>query len=345
MRTHRFLSRRFVRIVRVVLFSPRLLMFMVALASGACGRAGEDAAGGAVRVALLPYPAHTLFLIAEEEGLYREVGVNVELVRIPSGTGALPLLLQGEIDVLPTVLTPGLLNAIARGSSARIVGVNSVFGTAGCTEQAIVRAPSSRNTSGRFRPRRISTGREPFTRFFVDRAFSREGLRLEDSEVVQAPRAAESEALRDGGIDAAFMGEPWLMRALALGSEVWVAAEEAMPGYPYGIIAFSSRLVGPDAELGRRLMTAFLRAAQRSNAGPTPKNLAAAARTTGLSPETLGKVCWPRYERDLRGDLARTREFQRWAVERGYLDRELAVEEFWTPAFVEYALQQLDGGR
>jgi len=76
-----------------------------------------------IRVGGVPEHFNLPWRLAIEEGSFRALGLNVEWVDFPGGTGAIMKALHaGEVDIA-TPLTEGAIIAIANGNSSRIAAV------------------------------------------------------------------------------------------------------------------------------------------------------------------------------------------------------------------------------
>jgi len=308
-----------------------------------------------VRVMILPHLTFAPLLIAQEEGFFAAEGLDVRFSRLGSGASTVPLLLQGKLDVLPTPASPALLNAIARGSPVRFVADKGHLpASRSCSHLGIVvrrellKPLGSEETSsaGEWKTpsiRRLSTTRDALLGFLVTKAFESRGLTLEDVETMQIPAAAELAALRNGAIDAAFIGEPWMSRLLERGDgAVWIELEDVMPGMQYSLIVYGRRLLEEDPELGRRFMVAYLRGVRQLNQGKTERNLEILEAATGFDREELRRLCWPSFRDDGWINAESLIEFQHWAVDRGLIDAPVSKQQFWEPSFIEYANQALE---
>ena len=86
-----------------------------ALLLAACGGVPDAADGRTrLRVVVQPYLVFAPLHVAQAEGLFAAHGLDVELVPMAGSEQAIPLLIDGGIDVLPGHAAPGLLNAMAR---------------------------------------------------------------------------------------------------------------------------------------------------------------------------------------------------------------------------------------
>ena len=79
--------------------------------------------GPTVRVGGVPEHFNLPWLLAISEGRFGEVGIDVEFIEFPGGTGAIMAALEsGEIDVA-TPLTEGAVTAIANGNQSTLISI------------------------------------------------------------------------------------------------------------------------------------------------------------------------------------------------------------------------------
>ena len=91
-----------------------------------------------LRVVSLPHLSFAPFYIAEEEGFFKEQGLQVEFVKMDAAVQAVPALIRGDLHVMAETIFPNYLNAIARGAKLRIVADKGHLSSTGCTYAAIV---------------------------------------------------------------------------------------------------------------------------------------------------------------------------------------------------------------
>jgi NitT/TauT family transport system substrate-binding protein len=280
--------------------------------------------------------------MASAGGHFSAEGLDVEFVKLSNMSAAVPLLLRGRLDVLPGPASPAFLNAIAQGSLLRFVADKGHVGVAGCSNMSIVvrrgLLAASETRGSPPKVRRMSTSRETLFQYMLGKVLREEGLSDEDVEMVTVPAPAESGALGDGSIDAAFASDVWVTRLLDAGTgEVWIRLEDVLPGQQLSLISFGPRLLRDDPELGRRFMVAYLRGVRQFNEGPTARNLAILEAGTGHDRDALLRSCWPSVRDDGRIDLESVLEYQAWLLDRGLITEMVAEDRFWEPSFVEYA--------
>lgn len=313
-----------------------------------CGGADAPPPGAPlpVRVMIQPYLGNAPILIAHEEGYFAEQGLAVELITMNAVDMAVPLLINGELDVIAGAAAPGILNAIQRGAAVRAVAERGSYARDGCTRLAILTRPGlltgHGNGNGPPPIRRISLNSLAPMLYAVDRVLGSANVDVDTLESVQIPDAAEIEALLEGRIDAAFTGEPWLTRALERGAgEIWLRTEDVLPGEAYAFNFFGPSFLEQNREAGERWMAAYLKGVRRFREGRTPETVELLARATGEDPAMLARMCWPTFTEDGRVDLAALESYRVWAVEKGYVDPVNNGFPLWDGSFIEAALGRI----
>jgi len=111
-------------------------------------RASSDAPRK-VRASAQRYLGHAIAYVGLADSLFAREGLDVEMVTVGNASEAMPLLLNGQIDVLFGSLTPGAINAMAEGQPVRIVAVRNVFDAASCASAGVVESIARPSTPRR----------------------------------------------------------------------------------------------------------------------------------------------------------------------------------------------------
>lgn len=321
----------------------RMLLLLVALA--ACAPQGEqrraaDESPFRLRVASAPYLAFAPLHVAKAEGIYARHGLDVELVPLPGTEIAVPLLVDGQIDVLPGQAAPGLFNAIGRGVPIRLVAKVHDAASAGCSAIHIVTRPGLQEAGAgtRLPIRRVSINKQAVMRYLADTALASRGFRLDSLQMVDIPNAAEPEALASGAVDAALAGEPFFTRTVRAGrAEAWIAITDVLPDVEVTLIFFGRRLLGEHRDIGARFLAAHAEALRLLSSGKSDRLVAILAEATKEDPEVLRAACWPFGPTDGRVRLGAVRSYQRWAFAHGLLDSLIADDRLWDGSFLDAA--------
>ncbi len=336
------------RHVRVLAFTQPALRPLLAVVVGllACVNGDERANAGAntarkkITVAIQPFLAHAPVLIAYADSFFAEEGLDVEFIKVANSTEAIPALLKGDVDVFPASANPGLFNAMARGVAVRMVADRGYLNPNGCSSVAIA-VPPGRAAASRANPRivrRISIERQHGMLYMIEKSLESVGLSIDSLDTKIVPPLPEQEALGKGTLDAAFVGEPWIARAVSAGkAEIWIRVESVLPNMQSGFIFFGPSLLTHDPDAGRRFLIGYRRGVAKLQEGKTPANVALLAKETGDTPELIRQACWPTLRPDGRVDLTSTQEYQRWLQRKGLVPVPATTEQMWDSSFLEYA--------
>lgn len=297
-----------------------------------------------VRVAFNPYMSYAPLFIAQQEGYFAQQDLEIELVELRTSSLWLAPLIRGQIDVGVGPVTPGLLNAIARGARLRIVAGKEFYDpSSDCTYQGIVvsRALASKGEHGDaalLGGKRVSVDRASVYEYFLYNIMHAAGLDVEQVDLRPLPSAAELEALLSGQIDAFNCGEPWLRRALDSNQAVLrFSAKEVLPDFQPGLLAFGPTLLDDRPGIGQRFLTAYLAGARSYSEGKTPRNLDHLEGFQGLDRGLLTRICWPSIDITGQLNIEELNRFQGWLLGRGLLDRELSADDYFEPSFLANA--------
>jgi NitT/TauT family transport system substrate-binding protein len=302
-----------------------------------------------VRINMRPYLSNAPLLIADAERYFEAEGIRLEMVEIVQNTAqSLPSLARGQVDVIAGALSIGLINAIARGASLKVVADKGHLGAGpdGCSWSALVARQSLPLDEAVPAPgvqvrRRIAVNRGGYDAFFVGRVLERSGHQLEAMDLLDLPPASYIAAMRSGSIDLAAISEPWLSHLTRDGHPIIARAEEEVPGMQAAVLIFGPELLIKRREVGERFIRAYLRGVRRYNEGRTPRNLEILTDRTGFGAELLQQVCWPTIRSDGAIHTASILDFQRWAIERGLLKQPVTAAEVVDASFITSAAASL----
>ncbi|MGQ0641941.1 MAG: ABC transporter substrate-binding protein [Gemmatimonadaceae bacterium] len=313
---------------------------LLALVALACGDAEQQAARTKIRVVTQPYLALAPIHIAVGESLFAKHGLDVELVPMAGPMEAVPLLIGGQVDVLSSSAQAGVFNAAARGDPIRAVAERGYYDSrGGCSHLALVVRRGLDSARIASSVKRLSYDRQAAMTYITIKMLARAGLTLEGLQgTTEVPHLAEIDALKNGKLDVAMTGEPWLSRTVAAGAgTVWIRAEDVAPNETFGYVFFGRNLLEKDREAGRRFMRAYREAIERYREGKTERNVEIIAAATGEEPELVRSACWASMRPDSRIDTAAMMDFQRWAHGRGLVQSLATVAQLWDSTFLAHA--------
>lgn len=327
-----------------------IALALLAAAMIACaGEADRSAAKplDRVRAFAQPHLSGGPFLLARAEGDFRDEGIDIEWVTSGSSRELIGPLLDGELDVLTSNLSPVFLNAIAQGARLRVVADKGHLARDGCNYLSFITRPELLVDGRLVRPPggarwRFSYRRGSYYEFLFERALAATGLDRDAIEVHHLTGEMENQALVQGGIDVSTTSGASLQALLDSGrAAVWLRAQDLVPDGQAFVVLYGPRLLDRDPEIGVRFMTAYLRGVRRYNLGKTARNVEVLAAATGATLEEVEDACWIGIREDGRIHLPTVEALVDWAVSADRLTRRLAVEEIWEPRFVETAAERM----
>ena len=293
-----------------------------------------------VKVANIPTTSNGPLFIAQEEGYFARQGINVEWEKFPGVAAALPLLVSGDIAVSAGPLTPGLINAIAKGANVRIVAEKGRVAAGDCTPTALVvrrdlyEKGLIRNVSD-LKGRKIMAISDQDYGIF--RALSLGNLTKADVELIDMDFASGVIAFRNKGIDAAVLTEPYITQALNSGSVVvLIRGEEIYPDYPYALY-YGPAILDRDPDLGRRFMIAYLQGVHQYNEGKTERNLEILQNYTHLDRELLNQSCLYPVARDGNLPWKPVDEYLEWMYANKKIAQKLEENQLFDRSYLTYA--------
>lgn len=302
-----------------------------------------------LKVGVLPFLSHAPLYIAQQEGFFEALGLDVELVPFRLPTDLIPLLLTGDLDAGVVSVTPSVLNAISGGGQIKYVANKGYYNPdlecvfSGWTARTELLENGGLDDMANMEGLIIGTAPGGLLEYALDRLLALGELTQEDIEFVSIrSQAALLEALGNGAVDIASQGEPWILRSRNAGyADVLISNSMLMPNYDLGLIAYGPNLLG-NTEVGQRFMLAYLNAVEFYSEGKTDRNSELVAEYSGLTLEEVKQACWQPIKADGQINVDAIMDFQEWALAKGYIDSVVDPEQFWDSQFIDYANDNRD---
>lgn len=325
-----------------------LLTVAVAFVGGATFSAAGDKVVFRVAKRLSSAVAH----IAVAEGYFVDEGLDVELFWADSSAIVIPSLARGKVDVSTTgQFDASFINVIERGARIRLVAARTVHATGVCGYFSFV-VRSELIDSGRFdEPAslsglRIATDRTAGSYYYWSLLLAGSQLTFDDVEIVDVPATVKPDALALGRIDVTSQSEPFVTRSVQTGkAQIWKSVADVLPDHQSSFLVFGRRLLDDRPDLGRRFMSAYLRAVRQYVAeGKSPRNIEIVASQTKMRPEELSEMCWPQVVTDGHIDPLSLQQYQEWAFEEGLIDAIVPLEKLVDDRFLPPSNDDMSAG-
>ncbi len=197
------------RRVTGVLFSILLLM---TVGLGACTGSSDGPLKGVTigisATSLLPSLIH----IADETGIFRDEGIEVEIVGYPTGKAALDALFDGEVDMATVADTPIVSSSFNRDDF-------SIFATILDSSQhskVLARRDRDISTIDDLVGKKVATTIGTTAHFFLATLLTLNGFDSSDIEIVNLKPAEMVDAIVNGDVDAIAAWEPNILKSQQL---------------------------------------------------------------------------------------------------------------------------------
>ncbi|HLH21359.1 MAG TPA: ABC transporter substrate-binding protein [Chloroflexota bacterium] len=220
-----------------------------------------------LRVASQNIAGDVMIYWAAERGYYQQEGLDVEIVPILDASQMTPALATEQVDVAGIGGTAPMWNAVARGVPLKLVLDKGTFRPGADFGALVVR----KDLYDAGRARRlddfkgltlglIPPGKASGNGAIMAHALRGVGLTLDDLNVQSMPFPDMVPALANGALDAAVLGEPFLLRAERGGAAVKLAGNsELYPDYTVSALCFTPTLYN-NQPAARAYARAYVRA-------------------------------------------------------------------------------------
>jgi len=325
---------------------PILLILLLSTSLPGCAEK-ESAEPIHLKVVDLPYIPFVAFYIAQEEGFFAEQGLEVEFVKFTSVTQALPLLIQGDLDVAAGSINAGLFNAIAQDMNVKIVAgrdyIDADQGSMALAVRKDVYDSGALDTVVEIKGRQVAMSCIACIHDFgMAQILKKADLTLNDVVITKMSPQDIIAALESDSIEVATLGTLQLGQVKSLGCAQPLALfSDVIPGFHVSYIMFGPTLLNDNPDAGKKFMIAYVKAAQQYAEGKTERNLEIAEKYMGMDRETLINAPWTPIDIDGRIDVEDVLTFQDWAYDSGLVDKKVPIEQLVDTSFVDYANEVL----
>jgi NitT/TauT family transport system substrate-binding protein len=308
-----------------------------------------------VRLGLMYSASDAGLLVALERGYYRELGLNVELEQFGAAAQMLGPLGAAQIDTGGTAITPGYLNAFARGVRVRVVADKGTTEPGWGYQGIAIRRPlwdaGTVRGPAELRGRKVaipSLGSS--AEVGLDRGLRLGGIGVRDVDMTQLPFPDMPPALASGAIDGALIIEPFLTRVEADGTAVvWKREDEYYPNHQIALMYYSEPFATERADVARRFMVAYLRGVRdyndgfrKGDAARRQEAVAALVKHTAVKdPALYERMAMPALHPDGEMHVDSLRENYEYWLANGYQEERVTVTDLIDSSFIRYAQQQL----
>jgi NitT/TauT family transport system substrate-binding protein len=318
-------------------------------------------AADVLRIGEGPFITGGGFLVANEKGYFKKLGLQIETRMFMDGQQAVPALIAGELDITFMTANASLFNSIARGApivvfldrgnnkSGRgytVINVSKAMSDAGVKTAA---------DFGKLKGKKIGvSGTGSINQYVFSLALQKAGLdpRKDVQWVFNVPQPDLMKMLGQNQIDATDLAYQFGFFAEKNGwGPMVVTGDKIDPDGTIGVFATNQALIRDKRDLLVRFAMAYLQGAKEFNAAAADPAkhrdiVEILAKTTALQkPETVTAIApnWSYVNEDGKPNVASIMKMQDyWAGYYDYVGKKVTPERLFDLSIAKDALQRLE---
>lgn len=307
-------------------FLPVFLLVITALTVCGCGNEADSPADQTVKIGLLSIDDSLPFFVAEQEGIFQELGVAVELIPFDSALDKETALEAGEIDGdMTDLVVTGLLKK--GGLDVKIV--ETALGAEPAEGRfVLLAAPDSGITdiSG-LKGKSIAIGNNTIIQYIGDRICYMNGFADEDIVTENIPDLVlRMETLLAGGVPAAILPDPLASVAINNGAaplvdDTKLTADGSPVNLSQSVVIFTQESLDTKAEAIGKAIEGYRMAKEKINANPDSYR-DALREFTNIPESLVATYAMPKYTAGALPSEAEVNSVFHWMFEKGLTDEE-----------------------
>ncbi len=285
-------------------------------------------AGGEVptlRMALLPILDVLPIHVADRNGYFEQVGVQVELVPVKSAQERDALMQAGQVDgMLTDLISPVLFNQdrpqiMVVRTACKAYPDSPLF-------RLLARPGSEVKSPADLAGVEIGISQNSIIEYLTDRMLEHAGLTADQIAVQEVSAIpVRFELLLNGEIPAATLPDPLASGAMAAGA-VLVVDDTSIPELSQSVLAFSVKTLEARPEAVRRFLQAWEMAVQELNA--RPEAYQDLLIEVGRVPESIqGTYQMPPFPTASVPTPEQLADVMRWALDKGLVEKDMPYEQ------------------
>ncbi len=185
----------------------KILSMLVAAAAGAMiAYAGPGPADAATRLALSTWVGYGPLYIAQDQGLFKKYGVEVDLIKMEDPKLRFAALRAGQLDALVSTVDAGLLYLKAPDDFQYVCAIDDSDGGDGIVANKDIK------TVADLKGKKVAVNEGSVSQFYLDVLLGEAGVKESELQTVNMTAGDAGSAFVAGKVDAAVTWEPWLTR-------------------------------------------------------------------------------------------------------------------------------------
>ncbi|WP_458455142.1 ABC transporter substrate-binding protein [Methanobrevibacter sp.] len=219
-----------------------VLALAVFLVMGSASAGLFDFLGGGdetVKIGYLPSDHDAALFVADAQGLYKEKGINTELVQFNNGGDLMTAMASGDVDVGYVGISP-VLSSVAAGVPVKVISAAQTEGSG-----IIITKDSGISSAADLAGKTVATPGEASIQHVLLSAYLKQnGLSLDDINESAMKVPSINDALKTGNLPAAITFQPYVSLGVTDDNIDELAdSSEIFPGHPCCVVAASDDFI------------------------------------------------------------------------------------------------------
>ncbi|WP_405268667.1 ABC transporter substrate-binding protein [Methanobrevibacter sp.] len=237
----------------------RKITFVLVLALAAFLVMGSASAGlfdflgggdDTVKIGYLPSDHDAALFVADQQGLYEEKNISVELVQFNNGGDLMTAMASGDVDVGYVGISP-VLSSVAAGVPAKVISAAQTEGSG-----IVVTDDSGISSAGDLAGKTIATpGEASIQHVLLSYYLKQNGLSLDDINESAMKVPSINDALKTNNIPGAITFQPYVSIAEANDNiEELADSSEILPGHPCCVVVASEDFINNHEDAAKEIV-------------------------------------------------------------------------------------------
>ena len=229
-----------------------VIAFIALIAMGTVSAGWFDFLGGGnsnkVTIGYLPSDHDSALFVADQQGLYKEKGIETELVQFNNGGDLMTAMASGKVDVGYVGISP-VLSSIEKGVPVKIISAAQNEGSG-----VIVSSNSGINSAADLNGKNVATPGEASIQYvLLNILLKNNGLSIDkvNSSAMKTPSI--NDAIKSNTLDAGVTFQPFVSSSEADGNKVLMNSSQISPNHPCCVVVASQDLIDKNPDLVKNI--------------------------------------------------------------------------------------------
>ena len=227
------------KITFVLVLALAVFLVMGSASAGLFDFLGGGDSGNTVKIGYLPSDHDAALFVADAQGLYKNKGINTELVQFNNGGDLMTAMASGDVDVGYVGIAP-VLSSVSSGVPVKVISAAQIEGSG-----IIVSKDSNINAAKDLAGKTVATPGEASIQHVLLSAYLKaNGMSLNDINESAMKVPSINDAIKTGNLPAAITFQPYVSLGEADANiDILANSSEIMPNHPCCVVVASDDFI------------------------------------------------------------------------------------------------------